>query len=101
MPEKPKREKKPKEGRPPLAPALPGSYRVEVRPAAGGRKRVLVCACGEIRAYSRERVAFRHGKECVTVSGCDLWCKTYGNRTAEVVGRVSSVRFGDGEEGDA
>ena len=94
----PNRKKKSGECRPPLAAAVPGAYRVEVRPALGGKKRVLVCGCDEIRAYSREEVAIRHGKECVRILGSDLWCRTFGCRTAEVIGRIDEVRFSRAQE---
>lgn len=93
----PKKVKKSKAARPPAALPSPGSFRVEVRPAGGGKRRVLVCACDEICAYSRERVSFRYAKETVTVLGEGLWCRTYAYRTAEVIGQVGEIVFGNRE----
>ena len=91
----PKKAKKTKFTRPPVALPPLGSFRVEVRPAHAGKRRVLVCACDEICAYSRETVSFRYGKEIVTVLGEALWCRTYAYRTAEVIGYVREVVFDD------
>lgn len=93
----PKKAKKSRAEHPPIPLPTPGSFRVEVRPAGGGRKRVLVCACDEVCAYSREKVSFRHAGEIVTVCGEGLWCRTYAYRTAEVIGGVQEVTF-DGRE---
>lgn len=93
----PKKTKKVKAERPPAALLCPGAFRIEVRPAGGGKRRVLICACDEICAYSREEVSFRYGKETVTVLGEGLWCRTYAYRTAEVIGRVCEINFGDRE----
>lgn len=93
----PKRKKKAKAVRPPIALPTPATHRVEIRSAGRGRRRVLVCDCDEIRAYSREEVSFRHGRALLTVRGRDLWCRTYGYRTAEVIGRVDAVLFDGGE----
>ena len=90
----PKKIKKIKAERPPAALLSPGSFRIEVRHATGGRRRVLICACDEICAYSREEVSFRYGKETVTIRGEGLWCRTYAYRTAEVIGRVCEIIFG-------
>lgn len=89
----PKRTKKLKAERPAAAIPSPGSFRVEVRPTVGGKKRVLVCACDEICAYSREEVRFRHGGEIVIITGDALWCRTFACRTAEVIGRVHEIIF--------
>lgn len=77
------------------APVLPaGAPRVEICRFTGGRHGVLLTACDAICAYSRETVGFVVSGETVEVRGTGLWCKTYGNRTAEVVGNVVSVHFG-------
>ena len=78
---------------PPPLQLSPGAFRVEVRSAGGGRKRVLICACDEICAYSREEVRFRHRDEIVSVTGEELWCRTYAYRTAEVIGHVIDIAF--------
>lgn len=93
----PKKAKKIKASRPPAALPPLGAFRVEVRPALAGKRRVLACACDEICAYSREQVSFRYGKETVTVLGEGLWCRTYAYRTAEVIGYVREIVFGDRE----
>lgn len=94
-----KKIKKVKAECPPSLQLSPGAFRVEVRPAGGSRKRVLVCACDEICAYSREEVRFRHGHETVSVTGEGLWCRTYAYRTAEVIGQVVGIAFCGQEAG--
>ena len=88
-----KKAKKIKAECPPPLQLSPGTFRVEVRPAGGDRKRVLICACDEICAYSREEVRFRHQHETVSVTGEGLWCRTYAYRTAEVIGHVTGIAF--------
>ncbi len=95
-----KKTKKAKAECPPPLQLSPGTFRVEVRPAGGGRKRVLICACDEICAYSREEVCFRHSHEVVSVTGEGLWCRTYAYRTAEVIGNVSGIAFGGERAGE-
>ena len=83
---------------PPSPLPLLSGFRVEVKRIGGGRKSVLVCDCEEILAYSHELVAFYHRGECVSVVGEELWCRSYGNRVAEVVGRVRKICFGEGKK---
>ena len=90
-------KKKKGETRPPQPLPLTSGFRVEVKPMGGGRRRVLLTDCHEILAYSHERVAFLHGREQVVVEGEELWCRSWGNRVAEVVGRVKEIRFGEGK----
>lgn len=85
------RKRRKGESRPPASHPVLGSYRIEVRPIGDGRKSVLVCACEEILAYSHESLSLRHGSEVVTVSGRDLWCRTYSPHSAEVVGEVFEI----------
>jgi hypothetical protein len=73
-------------------------FRVEVKQVSGGRKSVLVCDCEEILMYTHEAVAFRHRGVGVRIQGRELWCRTYGNRVAEVVGTVEQILFGEGKE---
>ncbi len=70
-----------------------GNFRMEVRRGKEGRKEVIIGDCQEILAYSHQVISFRYRKEVITIEGENLWCRTYGNRVAEVVGTIHSIGF--------
>ncbi len=88
-----KRRKEEKAVKPPLLLPLISESRIEIKYFAGGRKGVLVCNCEEILAYSHEKILFHLNRELVSVTGTNLWCRSFGNRIAEVTGNVESVVF--------
>ena len=66
---------------------------VEIRSHHGEEKSVTICACQEILVYTHEEIKVRVGKGVVQITGEDLCCHTYGNRVAELMGRVCTVTF--------
>ena len=77
----------------PLSVPFMGNFRLEVKRGRRGYKEVVIGECQEILAYSHQEISFRHQKEVITLTGENLWCRTYGNRIAEVVGNLTSIQF--------
>ncbi len=68
--------------------------RMELKYMTGGKKGVMMCDCEEIIGYTHECVVFRLHNEVVKLLGRELWCRSYGNRVAEVIGYIEEIRFG-------
>ncbi len=90
-----KRGNKTKTEKPPVALPLLADVRIEVRQHSRGCVEIAMYGCGGIVTYSHERVALRMRKSVVYISGEDLWCYSYGNRVAEVRGKVKEISFSE------
>ncbi len=92
-----KKEKNKHISPPAMIPLLQGA-RVELTYYRGGQMGVALFGCSDFITYSHECVAIRQKKRIVRITGTDLWCRTYGNRVAEVIGTVNEIRFEGGED---
>ena len=86
------------EGPPTTLPEL-GGFRIEVTSHQGGVKRVLISACKEIVTYCHDCIVLKNKHTLITITGEELWCRTYSPACAEVLGRVFGIALEEGKHG--
>ncbi len=79
--------------KPPATIPMLSDIRMEMKYYRGNIRGLLICGCVGFAAYSHTQIVVCIGKEQVSVNGDDLWCRSFGNRVAEIIGEIKEIHF--------
>ncbi len=89
--------KEKKSAAPPRTIPLVQDRRIETTFYRDGLIGVTLYGCARFVTYRHDCVALMLHGSIVSITGEGLWCRTFGNRVAEVVGIVKHISFGEDE----
>ncbi len=72
--------------------------RMEIKLCGGGRISVRLFDCTDFITYTHECVSLRWRRRVVRIEGRDLWCRSFGNRVAEITGVIEEMNFTGGAD---
>lgn len=65
-----------------------------------GRKTAVLYDCKRILRYERNEILLLCGRERLTITGQNLFCSSFSSGAVTVEGRIASLRFSEGGEGE-
>jgi hypothetical protein len=68
-----------------------GHYHFEMERYSDRKKILLISGVQNIMSYTTEEVTLNMGGEFLSISGRGLLCRTYVNKTVEVIGEIGGI----------